>query len=154
MRRLTRRQLLISLIFPVGITVWAAVKYGFTALSFGAAPAVPIQFGYLIIAVICGVVPVILTFSLGIDSGQYMFPRVIICGCAMVFDNLVYEYIPDAAGDANFFFLVVFNVFTALFFYKFHPTKFSEWVVIFLANPCLARLIEYFTGYLTVDLYL
>lgn len=153
MHRLSRRQLLISLIFPVGITVWAVGEYVFTMLVFGAAPSVPVQWGYLIAAVLCGVIPIILTVTLGIDTGQYILPRTVISGCALVFTSMAGEFLVDDTGGMNVFFLIAFNVFSALYFYKIRPTKFSEWIVIFLSNPCLVRLIEFFSGYLTVEMY-
>lgn len=153
LRKLSRRQLIISLIFPVGITVWTVGDYFFTALVFGIAPTVPVQWGYLIAAAVCGVLPTILTVTLGIDTGQYILPGIIIGGSSLVFASMAGQFLAEGSDRAVVFFMIVFTAFTALYFYQFQPTKFSEWIIIFLSNPCLVRLIEYFTGYLTVEMY-
>lgn len=74
MRRLTKRQLINSLIFPVGIIVWALfcyIKWTVTLHSFQ--PVFMFQWSYPAAAVVCGVLPVVLTLATGADTGQYFF---------------------------------------------------------------------------------
>lgn len=145
--------MLISLIFPVGIIVWAAGEYFFTMLMFGAAPTVPIQWGYVTAAVLCGVLPAILTITLGVDTGQYIIPRIVINMLALAFSSMAFEFLSENSETVGVFSMIVFTVFSALYFYRIRPTKFSEWIIIFLSNPCLTRLIEYFTQSLTYQQY-
>lgn len=153
LRKLSRRQLIISLIFPVGITFWALGYYVLWAVAFGITPKTPVQWGYLAAVVLCGVLPAILTVTLGIDTGQYMIPRIIISVCASAFTSMALEFLADNSETAGVFFMIVFTVFSALYFYKIRPTKFSEWIIIFLSNPCLVRLIVYFAQSLTFQRY-
>ena len=39
--------------------------------------------------------------------------------------------------------LLISLVFSGLFFYKVRPVKLSAWLMILLANPCLANLFTY-----------
>lgn len=144
MRRLTRRQLLISLIFPVGITVWAVLGYAGVGFYAGFVPVYSIQWSYMIACVVCGIIPIILTITLGIDTGQYMTPRVLMSCCALAFTTFTGEFLSEAMfSGAVVLLLIAIYAASGVYFFKLCPTKFSEWIVIFLANPVLAALIYY-----------
>lgn len=153
MRKLSRRQLIISLIFPVGITLWAIGQFIPTIIVYGIVPVYAVQWGYPICLIFCGVLPIILTIALGIDTGQYIVPRIIISVCALAFSSMALEFLAENSETAGVFFMIVFTVFSALYFYRIRPTKFSEWIIIFLSNPCLVRLIAYFAESLTYQRY-
>lgn len=143
MKKLTRRQLVCSLLFPIGIIIWAIVWYFRWAwLIDSVKPVFIFQWGMPIIAVVCGVLPIILTLSTGADTGQYILPRVLISVSTIGVIGIASEFV-NVSGQMRIFLLIVSAVISALYFYKFRPTKFSEWIVIFFSNPVLAALIYY-----------
>lgn len=139
MRKLTKRQLVYSLIFPIAIFVWQALRYALISLAAGFAPITSYQWGCVISAVVCGAVPIILTLALGINSGQYNLPRVLIACFALAFSAIANEIL-DGAVDSVLLY-ITFVAITAVYFYKFCPTKLSEWFVIILASPSFASLV-------------
>lgn len=153
MHKLSRRQLIISLIFPVGIIVWTLFRYIPAIMIFGFVPVYAIQWAYPVCLIFCGILPMILTITLGIDTGQYMIPRILISVCALAFTSMALEFLAENSEAVGVFLMLVFTVFSALYFYRIRPTKFSEWIIIFLSNPCFVRLIVYFAESLTYQRY-
>ena len=143
MRKLTGRQLINSLIFPVGIIVWALFCFFRWALIFRSLlPVFMFQWSFLISAGVCGVIPVILTLAAGAETGQYFLPRFLISLSTLGIIGIASEFV--FLDDRLMIMLLITSlVVSAIYFYKSRPTKFSEWLVIFLANPVLAALIYY-----------
>ncbi len=154
MRRLTRKQLINSLIFPVGIIVWAMFCYGRWAVSLrNFVPVFMLQLSFPIAAVVCGVVPIIVTLACGAETGQYFLPRLLISVSTVGVIGIASEFV-FMTNQMIILLLITSAVISALYFYKFRPTKFSEWIVIFFSNPVLAALIYYIMrglsgGYMT-----
>ena len=72
--KLTKYELLGSLSYPVGIIIWAAWKYWDAVRIFGSqSPQYYQQWGYIIAAGVCGVLPIILTLTLRIDTSEQFF---------------------------------------------------------------------------------
>lgn len=143
MRRLTRKQLINSLIFPVGIIVWALFCYGRWAVSLrNFAPAFMFQWSFPIAAVVCGIVPIIVTLACGAETGQYFLPRLLISVSTVGVIGIASEFV-IITNQMIILLLITSAVVSALYFYKFRPTKFSEWIVIFFSNPVLAAIIYY-----------
>lgn len=143
MKKLTRRQLVCSLLFPVGIFIWAVAWYFRWAYYIGSVkPVFVFQWGMPIIAVVCGILPVILTLCTGADTGQYILPRVLISVSTIGVIGIASEFV-EVSSEMRIFLLITSAVISALYFYRFRPTRFSEWIVIFFSNPVLAALIYY-----------
>ncbi len=133
MRKLTRRQIFNSLVFPIMTTVWALYKYLIESFFFGFAIE-PIDFVYFAAIGIGGVLCAVLTITVGIETGQYFLPRLLILlstvfVTAMAGEFLGFDYRIDLIIT------LVSLVFSALFFKR--CTRFSEWIIIFLSNPVL-----------------
>lgn len=153
MHKLTKRQLINSLIFPVGILVWALfyyIKWAITLRSFQ--PVFMFQLSYLIAAVLCGVLPIVLTLAAGVDTGQYLLPRFLIMVSTIGVVGITSEFV-SVTNRILMVLLITSAVVSALYFYKFRPTKFSEWIIIFFANPILAAMIYYLMLYIPKDIY-
>lgn len=143
--KLTKYELLGSLVFPVGIIIWSAWKYWDTTRIFGSrSPQYYQQWGYIIAAVVCGVLPIILTLALQIDTSEQFLPRLLISVSTIAVISLAQQYI-----DYKVMFIakpvmqLISLVFSGLFFYKARPVKLSAWLMIFLANPTLADFFTY-----------
>ncbi len=153
MRKLTKRQLISSLIFPVGILVWALfyyIKWSVTLRSFQ--PVFMFQLSYLIAAVLCGVLPIVLTLAAGVDTGQYFLPRFLILVSTIGVIGIASEFV-SVTNRMLMLLLITSAVVSALYFFKFRPTKFSEWIIIFFANPILAAIIYYLMLYIPKNIY-
>lgn len=153
MRRLTRKQLINSLIFPVGIIVWAMFCYGRWAVSLrNFAPVFMFQWSFPIAAVVCGVVPIIVTLACGAETGQYFLPRLLISVSTVGVIGIASEFVA-VTYQMVILLLITSAVISALYFYKFRPTKFAEWIVIFFSNPVLAAIIYYLMVYIPNDVF-
>ncbi len=153
MRRLTRRQLINSLIFPVGIIAWAMFCYGRWAISLrNFVPAFMFQWSFPIAAVVCGVVPIIVTLACGAETGQYFLPRLLISVSTVGVIGIASEFV-SVTYQMVILLLITSAVISALYFYKFRPTKFAEWIVIFFSNPVLAAIIYYLMLYIPNDVF-
>lgn len=96
MKKLTRRQLLISLIFPILTAVWGVYKF---ALNLFLNYMFEYQFiGFseiiYIAAVIGGILSGVLTVTLGTETGRYFLPRLLIL-ISVIFVNSVVGGITD-----------------------------------------------------------
>lgn len=154
MRRLTRKQLINSLIFPVGIMVWALFCYGRSAISMRSfMPIFVFQLSYPVALVVCGVVPIIVTLACGAETGQYFLPRLLISVSTVGVIAIASEFV-IVTNQMIILLLITSAVVSALYFYKFRPTKFSEWIVIFFSNPVLAAIIYYLMLYIPNDIFI
>lgn len=133
MRKLTRRQTFNSLVFPVMTSVWAIYNYLIGNIFLGFAIE-PIDFVYFAAVVVGGILCAILTIAVGIETGQYFLPRLLIL-ISTIFVIAMAEEFLEFDYRINLFLLLVSLVFGALYFKK--CTKFSEWIIVFLSNPVL-----------------
>ena len=151
MRKLTRKQLINSLIFPVGIIVWALFCFFRWAILLGSLqPVFMFQWSFLIVVGVCGVIPIILTLATGAETGQYFLPRFLISLSTLGIIGIASEFV-YLSDQLMILLLITSLVVSALFFYRSRPTKFSEWIVIFFSNPVLAAFIYYLFLYIPTD---
>ncbi|MGN0683122.1 MAG: hypothetical protein ACI4JY_05540 [Oscillospiraceae bacterium] len=133
MRKLTRRQTFNSLVFPMMTTVWALFKYTIKVIFYGFAIE-PTDFVFFAAIGIGGVLCAVLTVTIGIETGQYFLPRLLIL-ISTIFVIAVAEEFLEFDYRINLFLVLISLVFGALYFKK--NTKFSEWIIVFLSNPVL-----------------
>lgn len=138
MRKLTRRQTFNSLVFPVMTSVWAIYNYLIRNIFLGLAIE-PIDFVYFAAVVVGGILCAILTIAVGIETGQYFLPRLLVL-ISTIFVIAMAEEFLEFDYRINLFLLLVSLVFGALYFKK--CTKFSEWIIVFLSNPLLYYFVE------------
>lgn len=133
MRKLTRRQTFNSLVFPMMTTVWALFKYTIKVIFYGFAIE-PTDFVFFAAIGIGGALCAILTVTIGIETGQYFLPRLLILISTIFVIALAEEFL-EFDYRINLFLVLISLVFGALYFKK--NTKFSEWIIVFLSNPVL-----------------
>lgn len=143
--KLTKYELLGSLAYPVGIIIWSLYKYISWSVTFGEwSVRFSYQWSYLIAMGVCGVLPIILTFVLRIDTSEQFLPRLVIFLCTIALIAVSREFIDyQTMFTGTLLILLMSLVISAVFFFKIRPVKFSAWIVIFLANPCLVYFITY-----------
>ncbi len=137
MKKLSRRQLLISLIFPIMTTIWGLFNlalnffynFVFDYRFFGLSEIV-----YISAVVIGGILCTVLTITLGIETGRYFLPRLLILISVIFVIAVVREFIDDVPMF-EYILLIISLVFGAVYFKN--KTTFSEWIIIFLSNPVL-----------------
>lgn len=137
MKKLTRRQLLISLIFPILTAVWGVYKfavnlflnYMFEYQFIGFSEII-----YIAAVVIGGILSGVLTVTLGIETGRYFLPRLLILISVIFVNSVVVESLIDIPMF-SFVLLIASLIFGAVYFKN--KTTFSEWIIIFLSNPVL-----------------
>lgn len=151
MRKLSRRDLILSLLFPAGIIAWALFYYIRWAVALHSfQPIILFQWSYPAAAVLCGVIPIIITLASGANTGQYILPRVLISVSTLGAIGIASEFIV-ITNQVTVLLLITSAVVSALYFYKFRQTRFSEWIVIFLSNPVLAAVIYYIMFNVTLN---
>jgi len=133
MRKLTRRQIFNSLVFPIMTTVWALYDYLIGNIFWGFAIE-PIDFVYFVAIGIGGILCAILTITVGIETGQYFLPRLLILLSTIFVIAMAGEFL-EVDYRIELVLVLASLVFSALFFKK--RTKFSEWIIVFLSNPVL-----------------
>ncbi|MBD5129701.1 MAG: hypothetical protein HDT43_07240 [Ruminococcaceae bacterium] len=143
--KLTKYELLGSLAFPVGIMVWTAYKYISGSIELGdLALHFTHRLSFIIAFVLCGVVPLLLTLIMRVDTSEQFLPRLLIFLCTFAAINIAEEFLSFKAmmvGEGIL--LLISLVFSGLFFHIAKPVKLSAWIVIFLGNPCLVHFICY-----------
>ncbi len=146
MKKLTRRQIFNSLVFPIMTTVWALYEYLIESLFFGFAIE-PIDLVYFAAIGIGGILCAVLTITVGIETGQYFLPRLLILLSTIFVSAMASEFL-GFDYRIDLIITLVSLVFSALFFKR--CTRFSEWIIIFLSNPVLysfAAMILQFKDY-------
>lgn len=131
-----------SLAMPIAITVYSAYKliYYSTYYHMGLGSFFTISWSFLVAIVIGGVLPVILTLVFKAETAEYFLPRLLIFLCTVAFVELTQEFV-GVAAEVVVFFYAISSAVTALYFYKIHRTKFSEWFIIFFSTPQLYMMI-------------
>lgn len=143
--KLTKHELLGSLAYPVGIMLWTAFEYIRGSMLLGdLAPHFMYRWSYIITFAVCGAVPLALTLIMRIDTSDCFLPRLVIwlsavAAISIAGELLDYEIMVLAEG----IFLLIALVFSGLFFHVAKPTRLSQWIMIFMANPCLVYLVCY-----------
>lgn len=89
-----------------------------------------------------GILPIILTYALKIDTREYFLPRLIFYICTIAAMAIPQEFVTIPQGG---FMLMsaVSAAMTLLYFYKFRPTRFKEWCVIALSTPQIYMMLYY-----------
>lgn len=143
--KLTKYELLGSLVFPVGIMVWAAYKYISGSFVLGdIAIHFPHRWSFIIAFAACGLLPLLLTLIMRIDTSEQLLPRLMISLCTLAAVSIAREFLDFGVMKiAEGILLLISLVFSGLFFHIARPVKLSEWIVIFLGNPCLVHFLCY-----------
>lgn len=143
--KLTKYELLGSLVFPVGIMVWAAYKYISGSFVLGdLAVHFPHRWSFIIAFAACGLLPLLLTLIMRIDTSEQLLPRLMISLCTLAAVSIAREFLDfGVMMIAEGILLLISLVFSGLFFHIARPVKLSEWIVIFLGNPCLVHFLCY-----------
>lgn len=132
-----------SLAFPIGIIVYSAYKLiDFSRFGIGLGSFFMFTWSFAAAIVFGGVLPIILTFALKIETREYVLPRLIIYLCTIAAISVIREFVEVPKGGLVILTAVSAAV-TLLYFYKFRPTRFSEWCVIFLSTPQIYMMIYY-----------
>lgn len=140
-----------SLAFPIGIIVYSGyqlIKWHRYGIGLGSGFMFPWVFVAAI--VLGGVLPIILTFALKIETREYCLPRVIMCVCTIGAVYIPQEFVTMPSG-ALVILSAVSAAITLLYFQRTHKTRYSEWYVIFLSTPQIYMMIYYLL--LTKDSY-
>ena len=143
--KLTKYELLGSLAFPVGIMVWTAYKYISGSIMLGdLALHFTHRLSFIIAFAVCGVLPLLLTLIMRIDTSEQFLPRLLIFLCTFAAVSIAKEFLGfETMMIGEGILLLISLVFSGLFFHIARPVKLSGWIVIFLGNPCLVHFICY-----------
>lgn len=143
--KLTKYELLGSLVFPVGIMVWAAYKYISGSFVLGdLAIHFPHRWSFIIAFAACGLLPLLLTLIMRIDTSEQFLPRLMISLCTLAAVSIAREFLDfGVMMIAEGILLLISLVFSGLFFHIARSVKLSGWIVIFLGNPCLVHFLCY-----------
>lgn len=140
MKKLTRRQLINSLVFPIMTTVWGLWRLIVLFFIYGFSELTAMHFVCIAAIVIGGILCGVLTATLGIETGQYFLPRLWILLSTIFVTSVAGEFI-GTDPKITFLLLVVSNAINAIYFVK--KTRSSEWNIIFLSNPVLYNMVYY-----------
>lgn len=148
--KLTKYELLGSLSYPVGIMVWTVYKYIIGSFELGdLAIHFTHRWSFIISFAVCGLLPLLLTLIMRIDTSEQFLPRLVISLCTLAAVSITKEFLGVGLVVNGFILplegiiLLISLVFSGLFFHIARPVKLSQWIMIFLGNPCLVRLICY-----------
>lgn len=138
-----------SLAFPIGIIIYSGynlIKYSRFGMGLGSEFIV--SWGFAAAIAFGGILPIILTFALKIETREYFLPRLIFYICTIAAIAIPREFVEIPRGGLMLM-SAASAAMTLLYFYKFHKTRFSEWCVIFLSTPQIYMMIYYllFTKY-------
>lgn len=132
-----------SLAFPIGIAVYCAYKLAqFTRFGIGLNSGFLLTWGFAAGIVFGGVLPIILTFALKIDTREYFLPRLILYVCTIAAISLPRQFVEIPQGGAMLM-CAFSSALTLLYFYKIRPARFKEWCVIALSTPQIYMMIYY-----------
>lgn len=132
-----------SLAFPLGIIIYSTYKLvQFSRYGMGLNSEILVSWSFAAAIVFGGVLPIILTYALKIDTREYFLPRLIIYICTIAAMSIPREFVTIPQGG---FMLMsaVSAAMTLLYFYKFRPTRFKEWCVIALSTPQIYMMLYY-----------
>lgn len=131
-----------SLAMPIGIIIVSGFKLGFYSIfGMGLGSYFIPSWSYAAAIAFGGVLPIILTFALKIDTREYFLPRLIFYICTIAAVSLPGEFVEIPRGGTVIL-TAVSSAITLLYFYKFRPTRFKEWIVIFLSTPQLYMMLN------------
>lgn len=148
--KLTKHELLGSLAFPIGIIIWMAYEYISGSIMLGGLEVHFLhRWSYIIAFAVCGVLPLLLTLIMRIDTSEQFLPRLVISLCTLAAVSIVKEFLGVGMVVNGYILplegiiLIISLVISEVFFHVKRPVKLSAWLIIFIGNPCLARLICY-----------
>lgn len=132
-----------SLAFPIGIIVYSGYKlFRFTRYGMGLNSGLLFTWTFIAAIVLGGAVPIILTYTMKIETHEYVLPRLIIFLCTVAAISITEEFVAMPRGG-RLVMTAVASAATLFYFYKIRPTRFSEWCVIFLSTPTIYMMIYY-----------
>ena len=132
-----------SLAFPIGIIVdsgYQLIKWNRYGMGLGS--GFTFTWTFVAAIVLGGILPIILTFALKIETREYCLPRVIIYVCTIAAISMAREFAAIPRGGLVVM-AAVSSAITMLYFYKYHKTRYSEWYVIFLSTPQIYMMVYY-----------
>lgn len=132
-----------SLAFPIGIIVYSGYQLiKFSRFGMGLGSDFIVCWSFAAAIVFGGVLPIILTFALKLETREYFLPRLILYICTIAAIAIPQEFVRIPQGGLVIMSAVSAAV-TLVYFNKFHKTRFSEWCVIFLSTPQIYMMIYY-----------
>lgn len=132
-----------SLAFPIGIIVYSAYKFlRYTLTGMGPGSGLMFIWVYIGAIVLGGILPIVLTYTMKIETRDYFLPRLIIFLCTIATISVTGEFV-DLPKGGVIVMTAVASAATLFYFYKICPTRFSEWSVIFLSTPTVYMMIYY-----------
>lgn len=133
-----------SFMFPIGISIYSGyqmIRWGTWGLGL-AFVAFKFPWVYAAALIIGGILPIILTLALRIETREYLLPRLIIYLCTVAAISIFREFVSIPQGGLVIL-CAVSAAITLLYFYQFHKTRFSEWCMIFLTTPQIYMMLYY-----------
>lgn len=131
-----------SLAMPIGIIIVSGFKLGFYSFfGMGLGSDFIASWSYAAAIVFGGILPIILTFALKTDTREYFLPRLIFYICTVAAISIPGEFVEIPRGGTVIL-TAVSAAMTLLYFYKFRPTRFKEWIIIFLSTPQIYMMLN------------
>lgn len=132
-----------SLAFPIGIIVYSAYKL-FRCWQNGRGLGSIFFSSWVFVAAIVlgGIIPIILTFALKIETHEYFLPRLIIFICTIAVMSISEEFV-GVSRSSRVIIMMIASVMTLIYFHKFRSTRFSEWCVICISTPTIYMMVYY-----------
>lgn len=134
----------LSLAFPIGIIIYAGYQLIRWNRSLLGIALFVFKFPWVFVAAIVlgGALPIILTFTLKIETREYFLPRLLMYIGTAAAIGISQEFVTIPQGGLVIL-TAVSSAITMLYFYQFHKTRFSEWCVIFLSTPQIYMMAYY-----------
>ena len=129
-----------SLAFPIGFAAYSAYRLVRFLVSVPSYSAGIFPWAYIAGVVLGGALPVVLTFTLKIETAEYFLPRLVFLLAAILANSVPRQF---AAVPRGYEVLVMafISALTLLYFYKPRPARFSEWSVIALSTPTIYLMV-------------
>ena len=133
-----------SLAFPIGIIIWSGYQLIEWNSSLLGIAIFVFKFPWVFAAAIIlgGILPIILTLTLKIETREYFLPRLIIYVVSVGVINISRQFVSVPRGGLVIL-TAVSSAITMLYFYQFHKTRFSEWCIIFISTPQIYMMAYY-----------
>ena len=133
-----------SLAFPIGIIIYSAYKLiELSRYGMGLGSGNMLLWCFAGAIVLGGILPIILTFALKLETREYCLPRLILYILTIAAVAIPQEFVVIPPGGLGLLAAASAAV-TLLYFYRFHTSSFKEWCVIFLSTPQIYMMIYYF----------
>lgn len=132
-----------SLAFPIGIIVYSSYRFiSDSVYGLGLGSGMLFSLSFLAAIVFGGILPIILTIVLKVDTREYFVPRLIIYLSTFAATAVIPEFV-DVPRGGFVLLTAVSSAVTMIYFYKICRTRFSEWFVILLSTPQIYMMIYF-----------